>query len=88
MAYQSFLRDVWETPHASMLLVAMHNLVTKSIDRDWFPEGRGLTYCYTDVVQKLGQLVDGPKPAVCSHDVPDDVPGLGSSSTPHCSAPA
>lgn len=86
-AYRSFLKGMWEHPHASMTLVALHNIVTKSIDRKWFSAGRGLTYCYTEVEQQLRHVIVGSAPAVphgLDQAAVDEVPGLGLRATPRC----
>lgn len=56
-AFRNFLRDIWKHteeggPYASIVLVALHNLVTSSIDPE-FNGHRRFLYCLPEVLQKL-----------------------------------
>jgi len=67
VAYRKFVSEAWEQPHASSLFVVLHNVVTKSIARKWFPGGRGSTYRYPEVVSQLSGVVGLELPATnCS----------------------
>lgn len=57
ISYRKFISEAWEEPHASSIFVALHNIVSNSIDRKWFPEGRGTTFRYSDVVSQLSGVV-------------------------------
>lgn len=89
LAYRRLLKKImfWEKPPVSALLVALHNVVTKSIDRKWFKEGRGLTYCYAEVMQQMKQVVTGPEPPTLEGLSQEDlqhVVGLGAAATGQC----
>lgn len=82
------LVNTWEQPHASTLLSALHNLITKSIQRKWFSAGRGKTFCYAKVRAGLAEawpnVTTPPTPA----GLPEDVVGMGPKATPACAAAA
>jgi len=52
MAYRRFLNSTWETPSASAILVAFHDIVTQSVSENW-QTGRKNRYCLEEVVDEL-----------------------------------
>jgi len=57
VSFRKFISEHWEEPHASAVFVVLHNVVTKSIAPKWFPEGRGQTFRYSEVVSQLSGVV-------------------------------
>jgi len=94
-SYQDFLKttlkqEMWP---ASAILVALHNVVTKSIDRSFFPDGRGIPVCLSQVLKAVSSELNSNKSMLASYSVDgsllqsvQQVPGLGPLATPSCSS--
>jgi len=52
MAYRRFLDFSWESPSASAIFVAFHDIVTQSVSENW-QKGRQNKYCLEEVVDEL-----------------------------------
>jgi hypothetical protein len=86
-AYMNLLVEVWKNPPAARLLLGLHNVISKSIDLKYRPEGRRRIYCWANYRAELGQIaaLEIPAPAEgfleyrWKHvaDLAAKVPGLG-----------
>lgn len=53
LAYEGVLNGTWADPDASSLLVALHDLITASIDKEWTPPLRRQKLCVQHVLEQL-----------------------------------
>lgn len=94
-AFRDFLQNIWnqtedDRPYASMVLLALHNIVTSSIDPA-FNRQRRFIYCMPEVLQKLGQSAILKASALELKTAPQfasvaGVPGFGQHRLRNCSA--
>lgn len=94
-AYREYVKEVSssEQMSASAVYVALHNLVTKTIEGEkWQPNGRHQLYCLPTVVQALYRIGSFDFPeysaqqvSVGSESLASHVTGLGPNSSPGCS---
>lgn len=91
--FQTYVQDTLQKKifSASATLVALHDLVTKSVNKQFFPKGRGQLMCLTEVQQKFAPLpLFGTLPRastvsfVHSQASAQRVPGLGLDAGPTC----
>lgn len=72
-----------EAPPATAVVVALHDIVTKSIDRKWFPEDRGKTFCLEEVLRTMPVVDEVASPPALAdtnsawRSFVQGVPGIG-----------